>query len=195
MASDALFCLFALSVLTQQHVAVPQENVHVSVSGCSVSVLWYFCSVPPCQYPVNQTVWWESWQTQSVKNAVVRKTATFMTISCPRVCGTCVPSGPIRSRAPVVLYRKRMIFRKLSSPILQEPSIRKTRSALAALQTGWREKKNCGEDKYNLRRETTEKTFFCLHLSWRSCWFLFCFPTRTRRYKEEKRDRGWIKIM
>lgn len=51
------------------------------------------------------------------------------------LCGTCVPSGPIRSRAPLVLYRKRMIFRKFSSPILQEPSTRKTKSALAALQT------------------------------------------------------------
>lgn len=46
-----------------------------------------------------------------------------------------MPSGPIRSRAPAVLYRKRMIFRKLSSPMLQDPSTRKTRSALAALQT------------------------------------------------------------
>lgn len=48
---------------------------------------------------------------------------------------TCVPSGPMISKAPVVLYRKRMIFWKLSSPMLQEPSIKNTSSALAALQT------------------------------------------------------------
>lgn len=33
---------------------------------------------------------------------------------------------------------------------------------MAALQTGWREKKNCGEDKQNLRRETTEEKFMFL---------------------------------
>lgn len=53
--------------------------------------------------------------------------------------GTCVPSGPIRSRAPAALDRKRTIFRKLSSPMLQEPSTRKTRSARAVLQPGQEE--------------------------------------------------------
>lgn len=76
----------------------------------------------------------------------------------PPLCGTCVPSGPIRSRAPEVLYKKRMIFRKLSSPILHEPSTRKTRSALAALQTGQRERGRGRrwENKYKLRRGMTE---------------------------------------
>lgn len=67
---------------------------------------------------------------------------------------TCVPSGPITSSAPVVLYRKRIIFWKLSSPILQEPSTRKARSALAALQTGresWR-------DRAREREEAGEKS-------------------------------------
>jgi len=48
---------------------------------------------------------------------------------------TCVPSGPILSKAPTVLYRKLIILLKLSSPILHDPSTRNTRSALAALHT------------------------------------------------------------
>lgn len=48
---------------------------------------------------------------------------------------TCMPPGLMTSKAPVMLVTNWMTLLKLSSPILQEPSMRKTRSALAPLQT------------------------------------------------------------
>lgn len=48
---------------------------------------------------------------------------------------TCMPLGLMRSKAPVTLLTNWMTLLKLSSPILQEPSMRKTRSALAPLHT------------------------------------------------------------
>lgn len=76
---------------------------------------------------------------RGVNNEVSEDPPRTLTLGGRHPPGTCVPSGPIWSRAPTVLDRKRMIFRKLSSPILQEPSTRKTRSALAALHTGQEE--------------------------------------------------------
>lgn len=46
-----------------------------------------------------------------------------------------MPLGLMTSNAPVMLVTNWMTLLKLSSPILQEPSIRKTRSALAPLHT------------------------------------------------------------
>lgn len=119
----------------------------------------------------------------------------------PPLCGTCVPSGPIRSRAPEVLYKKRMIFRKLSSPILQEPSTRKTRSALAALQTGQRERGRGRrwENKYKLRRGMTEAIWsqncftgftFSISTSPRGSFCLFCFC-----FDKDEKMKGWKKEM
>lgn len=48
---------------------------------------------------------------------------------------TCMPLGLMTSKAPVMLLTNWMTLLKLSSPILQEPSMRKTRSALAPLHT------------------------------------------------------------
>lgn len=48
---------------------------------------------------------------------------------------TCMPEGPMTSKAEITLETKCITFVKLSSPILQEPSIRKTTSALAPLHT------------------------------------------------------------
>jgi len=41
----------------------------------------------------------------------------------------------MKSKAPVKLETKLTTFRKLSSPMLQEPSMRNTKSALAPLHT------------------------------------------------------------
>lgn len=46
-----------------------------------------------------------------------------------------MPLGLITSKAPVMLVTNWRTLLKLSSPILQEPSMRKTRSALAPLHT------------------------------------------------------------
>lgn len=48
---------------------------------------------------------------------------------------TCIPEGPTTSKAPIIPDTKWMTLVKLSSPMLQEPSITNTRSALAPLQT------------------------------------------------------------
>lgn len=48
---------------------------------------------------------------------------------------TCIPEGPTTSKAPMIPDTKWMILVKLSSPMLQEPSMTNTRSALAPLQT------------------------------------------------------------
>lgn len=48
---------------------------------------------------------------------------------------TCMPLGLMTSKAAVMLVTNWRTLLKLSSPILQEPSIRKTRSALAPLHT------------------------------------------------------------
>lgn len=66
--------------------------------------------------------------------------------------------------------------------MLQEPSTRKTRSALAALQTGQRGE-IWGEEKYNPRGGETDHTtvflyIFCRHLPQRKftqIFVLFCF--------------------
>lgn len=49
---------------------------------------------------------------------------------------TCMPSWLTTSNAPIMLNTNWSTLLKLSSPILQEPSMRNTRSALAPLHTG-----------------------------------------------------------
>lgn len=49
---------------------------------------------------------------------------------------TCMPSWLMTSNAPIMLNTNWRTLLKLSSPILQEPSMRNTRSALAPLHTG-----------------------------------------------------------
>lgn len=46
-----------------------------------------------------------------------------------------MPLGLMTSKAPIMLVTNWITLLKLSSPILQEPSMRKTRSALAPLHT------------------------------------------------------------
>lgn len=111
-----------------------------------VDLSWSVQRDPGCERAQNRL---SSINKKSCRLQEVNCTA-FMTASG----GTCVPSGPILSRAPVVLYRKRMIFRKLSSPMLQEPSTRKTRSALAALQTRHTERGGGGGQE---KRQSDEK--------------------------------------
>lgn len=53
---------------------------------------------------------------------------------------TCIPVDPMTSKAPIMLKTNCTTFRKLSSPILHEPSIRNTTSALAPLHTEAKEK-------------------------------------------------------
>lgn len=48
---------------------------------------------------------------------------------------TCIPEGPTTSKAPITPEIKWTTLVKLSSPMLQDPSMRNTRSALAPLQT------------------------------------------------------------
>lgn len=52
-----------------------------------------------------------------------------------------MPEGPMMSNAEIMLETKCMTLVKLSSPMLQEPSIRKTTSALAPLHTGVKQRK------------------------------------------------------
>lgn len=52
---------------------------------------------------------------------------------------TCIPDGPKTSKAATTLETKFTTLVKLSSPMLQEPSMRNTTSALAPLQTVARE--------------------------------------------------------
>lgn len=53
---------------------------------------------------------------------------------------TCIPEGLMMSKAPMVLKTNCTTLLKLSSPILQEPSMRKTTSAFAPLQTAHEKK-------------------------------------------------------
>lgn len=72
---------------------------------------------------------------------------------------TCIPEGPTTSKAAIILETKCTTFVKLSSPILQEPSMRNTTSALAPLQTEEREAVSVQQQRnQNLQDQLTEKT-------------------------------------
>lgn len=70
---------------------------------------------------------------------------------------TCIPEGPITSKAPIMSETKCTTLVKLSSPMLHEPSMRKTTSALAPLQTeAEREKRQKSAGPRARRRAATE---------------------------------------